>query len=160
VIAAHQARRIPITTSADLRTLAGVMTVTSHPSVGVLEAANWRRWTAEDQEGVEGDEVWVSREAQIELGAKLIGPVFIGPGCHVASQATLGPGVILGRDVQIGADLTLCQTVVLDGLIIDGGMDIRESLVHARGIANFAWQVVVPAHALGSLLTAGSDTID
>ncbi len=151
VAARSDVQQISALGGADLRTLGGVIAMTLQPIMGVLEPASWRQYSAE-QDGVQG-EVWVSRQAQVDPGVQLIGPVYIGPGCHISSNAVLGPGVILGRNVRVGADMALSQSVVLDGVCLDGGLDIKESLVHERGIANFAWQVVVPAQALGSLLT-------
>jgi hypothetical protein len=123
--------------------------MTCQPSVGVLEAANWRQLPADDR--VTG-EVWISREAQIEPGVRLAGPVFIGAGCHVASQASLGPGVVLGRNVRIAKDAVLTRSIVLDGVAVGQGLEINESLVHASGVASLTWGAIVPAEALGSLL--------
>jgi N-acetylglucosaminyldiphosphoundecaprenol N-acetyl-beta-D-mannosaminyltransferase len=150
----HHAERKTVAGGADLRTLGGIMTMTDHPSLGVLEPANWHRYPASTGDAAQAaeTEIWVSREAQVESGVQLTGPVYIGPGCHVASNAVLGPGVVLGRNVRIGSDMALSRAVVLDGVALDGGLDIREALVHERGIASFAWQVIVPSQALGNLL--------
>lgn len=67
-------------------------------------------------------------------------------------SATLGPGVILGHHVRVGEDVSMSHSVVLDGVAVGGGLEIRECLVHASGIANLAWGAIVPAEALGSLL--------
>ena len=74
----------------------------------------------------------VSPLAHVAAGAKLIGPVSIGPGCWVMDGAQVGPHVTLTRDVVVHANTAVSDTLVFEKTYVGSGLDIHQALVSAN----------------------------
>jgi hypothetical protein len=99
------------------------------------------------QEGVviRGSEVspgvFVARGAVIEDGARLVAPVYLGPGSHVAAGAEVGPGAILdeGAVVERGAVVryarVAARTIVGAGVVVERALADRDRILAHRGLS-------------------------
>ncbi|GAC1686401.1 MAG: hypothetical protein NVS9B3_04820 [Gemmatimonadaceae bacterium] len=75
----------------------------------------------------------VDATSVIAPSARLIGPVRVGPGAHIADNVLIvGPSVI-ARGARLGKGVVLAQCLVLPGAVVDPGATIRHRVVAARG---------------------------
>ncbi len=58
--------------------------------------------------------IGVSSEAVVEPGAQLLGPVIVGPRCHLAAGSVLRGPVILGEEVYVGRYSEVKASIVMD----------------------------------------------
>jgi len=73
-------------------------------------AAGDRQHLVGDGRGLIG----VSPDAIVEPGAQLLGPVIVGPRCHLAAGSVLRGPVILGEEVYVGRYSEVKASVVMD----------------------------------------------
>ena len=66
---------------------------------------------------------WVHDQAQVEAGATLEPPFYIGPRCRVAAGASVGAGAVLTADVSIATGARVADSVLWEGTRI--GRDAR-----------------------------------
>lgn len=62
-----------------------------------------------------GDRLLIDPRARVHPEAKLTAPAWIGPGCEVAREAELGPGVLLEGPSRVARGARLRETLVLAG---------------------------------------------
>jgi NDP-sugar pyrophosphorylase family protein len=97
----------------------------------------------------------VHRSAQVEAGAELAAPFYVGPGCRVAAGARIGPDAVLTANVSVEAGARVADSVVWDGGRIGEGAEVRGALLASR--------VHVGARALvgpGAVLGEGTTITD
>lgn len=94
--------------------------------------------------------VWVADGAVVAPGARLVGPVAIGARAVVANGAHLGPGTVVGSDCGIGPGASVRRSVLWDGVVVDGGTRIVDSIV--------GYGVRLAKSDLSNALIAGSDS--
>ncbi|NRA35001.1 MAG: hypothetical protein HRU17_16865 [Polyangiaceae bacterium] len=86
--------------------------------------------------------VWVAASAVVAEGAELVSPVFVGPDCYVAADATVGPGVVLE-----------------ERSVVQARCDVRDCVLLARTIlapAQRVWGFVLGADSLTRLRPAAA----
>jgi mannose-1-phosphate guanylyltransferase len=73
--------------------------------------------------------VWISANAKVEPEARICGPTVIMDGAHISSGAVvLGP-VILGKNVTVGADSVVVNSVLWDGAQVGSNCQIRRCVL-------------------------------
>ena len=72
---------------------------------------------------------WIEGQAEIDPKAELQGPFYIGPGCHVAAGARVGPDAVLVADVRLAGGAAVQDSVVWRGAEIGAGARVSGSLV-------------------------------
>jgi NDP-sugar pyrophosphorylase family protein len=71
---------------------------------------------------------WVHARAEVDPGAGLEGPFYVGPGCRVAAGARLGPDVVLTSGVAVQAGALVRDSVLWEGAevgeaaVVDGAL--------------------------------------
>jgi mannose-1-phosphate guanylyltransferase len=75
---------------------------------------------------------WVHPRAHVDPGAELEGPFYIGPGCHVAAGAHVGPDAVLCRDVRVAAGVWVRDSVLWAGCHLGEFSDVDGSLLGAN----------------------------
>jgi mannose-1-phosphate guanylyltransferase len=68
-----------------------------------------------DLHGQRGPHGWIHPQARVSNTARLVGPVYLGPGVAVGDEALVGPDAVLVSDVVIGAGAVVADSVLWDG---------------------------------------------
>ncbi|MEJ6006969.1 WecB/TagA/CpsF family glycosyltransferase [Paucibacter sp. AS339] len=89
-----------------------------HPTHSVPAAWLRKRWGA------------MSPLAQVDPGATLIGPVLIGPGCVVEAGATVGPHVVLSRDVLVSRGTRIERSLLLPQTYVGADLDLADVIAN------------------------------
>ncbi|HQD39674.1 MAG TPA: NDP-sugar synthase [Bacillota bacterium] len=76
-----------------------------------------------------GSGIWVHPTAIVEPLAVLNAPCFIGPNCHIASRAELGPMVVLGENVTVEKGSIIRDSVLWDGASVGKGTRLEQVIV-------------------------------
>lgn len=74
-------------------------------------------------------EARIHTTAQVELDARLIGPVLIGPGCKVKRNALIVGPTSLGTDSQVGESATVSRSAVWSSCRIGAGAIVDDCVV-------------------------------
>ena len=74
---------------------------------------------------------WIDPKARIEAGAKLEGPFYLGPGCHVATDAMVGPDVVLVADARVHFGARVRDSVLWRGCEIGSAASVDGALLGA-----------------------------
>ncbi|MCS3744734.1 hypothetical protein FHY18_000264 [Xanthomonas arboricola] len=76
----------------------------------------------------------VSPHAHVDTAVRLMGNVYIGPGCNLAAGATIGPGSWLDRQVIVEQNVRLGACVTLQaGVLLGHDVEIGQSSTLGRG---------------------------
>jgi carbonic anhydrase/acetyltransferase-like protein (isoleucine patch superfamily) len=96
--------------------------VLSHrtPTVG---GANVSQITVHAAERAPG--VWIARGAHVEAGARVVGPVFVGPDAYVCRGAQIGPATVLKRRAVVERSATVAGSIVAEEVIVGEGLELR-----------------------------------
>ncbi|MCZ0754617.1 sugar phosphate nucleotidyltransferase [Anoxybacillus sp. J5B_2022] len=73
--------------------------------------------------------VWVGADVQIEDGAVIIGPAFIGDGACIRKNVKIEPYTVIGANVQIGEHTSVKRSVIWDRVYIGRYCELRGSLL-------------------------------
>jgi mannose-1-phosphate guanylyltransferase / phosphomannomutase len=73
--------------------------------------------------------VWVGRNVEIEEGANIVGPVFIGDGAVIRKNATVGPYSVVGAHVQICEDVSVKRSILWDHVYVGKDSRLRGSII-------------------------------
>ena len=87
------------------------------------------------------DVVRMGQNVDLGAGVQLLPPVLLGDGCHIAERAIVGPGTILGAGVSVGKDASLTDSIVLDGVRIEAGMQLTKTLVGKKAMLHLTGSV-------------------
>ena len=79
-------------------------------------------------DGTPRDGGWIHPSARVEVDAILCSPFYIGPGCTIASGATVGPNAVLVRDVSVGRSAAVLETVAWEGNVIEASARVEGCL--------------------------------
>lgn len=72
---------------------------------------------------------WAGKDVHIAESARICGPVLVEAGAKIEADAViLGPGII-GKNVRIGQNTVVCQSIIWDNAVIGRGCHLRRSLV-------------------------------
>jgi NDP-sugar pyrophosphorylase family protein len=80
-------------------------------------------------EAVPANGGWLHAQAEVETGAELEGPFYIGPGCHVAAGARVGPDAVLTSGVRVGPSARVRDCVLWEGTEVGEGSDVQGALL-------------------------------
>jgi NDP-sugar pyrophosphorylase family protein len=107
-----------------------------------------------DIEGRRTAEGWIHPGAKVAPGARLVGPVYLGPGAKVESEATIGPGAVLVADVLVRAGARVEHSVLWAGSTVGAGSRVWRALLGPG--------VTIGPHAVvrGSILGEGTAVSD
>ncbi|MBA7665674.1 UTP--glucose-1-phosphate uridylyltransferase [subsurface metagenome] len=73
--------------------------------------------------------VWMAANSRVDPGARIYGPVAIMDGVHISEGALIFGPTILGRDVSIGKDSIVVNSVLWDGAQVGPNCEIQQCLV-------------------------------
>jgi len=59
-------------------------------------------------------------------------PSIIGKNCKIDESASIGPNVSIGDDTIISSDVVIENSIIMSGCIIDGGLNIKNSIISAN----------------------------
>jgi mannose-1-phosphate guanylyltransferase len=85
-----------------------------------------------DLDGERAQGGWVHPAAAVEAGAELEGPFYIGPRCHVAAGAHVGPEATLTSAVRVAAGASVRDSVVWEGAEVARSASVEGSLLASR----------------------------
>ena len=91
---------------------------------------------------------WVEGLDEIDAGATLEGPFYVGPGCRIAAGARLGPDVALVGSVRVGEGASVRDSVLWSGVEIGAGARVEGALL-GRGVRVGTNAVVSKGAVLG-----------
>jgi NDP-sugar pyrophosphorylase family protein len=92
---------------------------------------------------------WIHPEAEVDPGAELAGPFYVGPGTRVAAGARLGPDASLGPDVVVETDATVRDSVLWSRCHVAAGAHVEGALL-AEGVRIGERASVRPGARLGA----------
>ena len=79
--------------------------------------------------GDDSQAVWIAANAKVEPEARICGPTVVMNGAHISSGAVvLGPA-ILGKNVTVGADSVVVNSVLWDGAQVGSNCQIRRCVL-------------------------------
>jgi mannose-1-phosphate guanylyltransferase len=70
--------------------------------------------------------------AEVDPGAHLLAPFYVGPGCRVEAGATLGPGAVLVADVTLARGARVTDSVLWSGCVVEGDAQVEGALLGAK----------------------------
>lgn len=70
---------------------------------------------------------------QIDTTARLVGPLALGPGVHIGSDAVVGPRAVVGAGARIGAGARVVDSVVWPGAAIAAGAELQAAVAFRSG---------------------------
>lgn len=79
-----------------------------------------------------GDNIWVSKNAEISDSAYIRGPAIIGKRCEIRHNAYIRGGVIIGNDTVIGNSTELKNCILFDGVAVPHYNYIGDSILGYR----------------------------
>ena len=65
-------------------------------------------------------------------GPSIVSPVFIGPNCHIAPDAKVGPYVVLGNGCRVENKAVIENSVLWDGVTVRENCSVMESILGTR----------------------------
>jgi len=100
---------------------------------------------------------WVHPDADVQPGAQLEGPFYIGPRCSIAGEAVIGPDAVLVEDVAVAArarvtgsvlwrGATIAESGRVDGALLGAGVRVGSHATVGAG-AVLGEGAVVPDHS-------------
>ncbi len=75
------------------------------------------------------DGACVHRTASIDSGARLVGPVMVGPGTEIAAGSFVVGPAVLGRNCLLGAETMVSRSVLWDGCVLGRRSQVDLSLL-------------------------------
>lgn len=91
-----------------------------------------RRRFRVDLEGQPREGGWIHRDAQVDPGAELEGPFYVGPGCRVAAGARIGPDAVLTAGVHVAMGAWVRDSVAWEGSELAESASVYGALLAAR----------------------------
>jgi mannose-1-phosphate guanylyltransferase len=107
-------------------------------------------------------EHYLGVDGAVRAEGRIVPPAIVAAGCTIAQDAQVGPLVVLGPDVTIGAGARVERAVVLDGATVGAGCEVSDAVLAPR--AELADGVIVRGGAMigedvrvaeGNVLAAG-----
>jgi mannose-1-phosphate guanylyltransferase len=82
-----------------------------------------------DLDGQRGPEGWIHPQARVALEARLVGPVYLGPGVVIEGDAVVGPDAVLVSDVVVAAGASVADSVLWAGGRVGAGSRVEGALL-------------------------------
>jgi mannose-1-phosphate guanylyltransferase / phosphomannomutase len=76
-----------------------------------------------------GEGVWLGEGADVDPGARIVGPAIIGDNCRIETGAHIGEYTVLGSDVVVKHDAFLQRSVIHDHVYVGPGARLRGCIV-------------------------------
>jgi mannose-1-phosphate guanylyltransferase/phosphomannomutase len=76
-----------------------------------------------------GEGVWLGEGADVDPGARIVGPAIIGDNCRIEAGAHIGEYTVLGSDVVVKHDAFIQRAVIHDHVYVGPGARLRGSVV-------------------------------
>ena len=95
-----------------------------------------------------GDGGSVHKDARVSPAARLSGPFYIGPGCVVEDEASIGAGAVLVKGVRVARAARVADSVVWEGSTLGPQSSVDGALLASR-VAIGAFASVGPGAVLG-----------
>jgi len=73
--------------------------------------------------------VWMAANSRVDPGARIFGPTVIMDGAHISDGAVIFGPSILGRDVYVGKDTVVINSVLWDGAQLGPNCEIQRCLI-------------------------------
>jgi NDP-sugar pyrophosphorylase family protein len=80
-------------------------------------------------DGARRDGGWVHPGAEVQAGAGLEPPFYVGPRCRVAAGAVVGPDAVLVEDVEVAAGARVSESVLWPGSRVGEGAQLSGALL-------------------------------
>jgi mannose-1-phosphate guanylyltransferase / phosphomannomutase len=116
--------------------LLGLVTEGYWEDVGTIEAYHRAHQDVLDgRVGIEvpgfqvGEGVWLGEGADVDPGARIVGPAIIGDNCRIETGAHIGEYTVLGSDVVVKHDAFLQRSVIHDHVYVGPGARLRGCIV-------------------------------
>lgn len=77
--------------------------------------------------------VWVEAGAAIDPKARLIPPVLIGKGSHIAAEAVVGPHSVIGDRARVGKGARLERCILFDNVTVGDGVRLNNCIIGSNG---------------------------
>ena len=74
----------------------------------------------------------IDKSTNIESGSSVITPSIIGKNCKIDKSAQIGPNASIGDNTIISSDVVIENSIIMSDCEIDGGLNIRDSIVSAN----------------------------
>ncbi len=103
-----------------------------------------------DLDGERGPAGWIHPRATVSREARLVGPVYLGPGVVVAAGTVIGPDAVLVDDVLVGPGASVSESVLWAGCRVDAEARVGHSLL-GPGV-----RVLANARLRGAVLGEGT----
>lgn len=94
----------------------------------------------------------VAPSARVADGVRLIAPVEVGENTRIAAGSRLGPNVVVGEGSRIEGETVIRDTLIADGVHIQGPAEVRQAIVTPHGLLHTAYDVWLASEATGDLL--------
>ena len=72
---------------------------------------------------------WVHATAEVDAGAELEGPFYVGPGSRIAAGARVGPDAVLTSGVRMAPGARVGDSVLWEGTEVGEGTDVQGALL-------------------------------
>jgi mannose-1-phosphate guanylyltransferase len=77
-------------------------------------------------------EHYLGVDEAVRAEGRIVPPAIVAAGCTIAQDAQVGPLVVLGPDVTIGAGARVERSVVLDGATVGAGCEVTDAVLAPR----------------------------
>ena len=74
----------------------------------------------------------IDKSTNIELDNCVIKPSIIGKNCKIGKGAKIGPNASIGNNTTISSNVSIENSIIMSNCIIDGGLNIRDSIISAN----------------------------
>lgn len=99
-----------------------------------LSNAQWLDADKAYRKDIPTGDVWLSKDADVDSGAHLCGPVVVMDGARVSSGAViLGPAV-LGSNATVGKDSVVISSVLWEAACVGPGCQVRQCVIDRHGV--------------------------
>jgi hypothetical protein len=89
--------------------------------------------------------IWIGNGSNVDPGAHLIAPVYIGNYVRIAAGVTVGPDVIVGDGCLIDQDSVIQFSLVVPDTYVGAKLEINGAIVSAFGLVNIRLDAIAPA---------------
>ena len=73
--------------------------------------------------------LWQGTGVQIERDVKMYGPIVLNDGAHIGERTVIFGPAVIGRDVRVGKDSLVAESVLWDGAAVGRNCEIQHSVV-------------------------------
>jgi len=82
----------------------------------------------------------MSPDASVDPQSSIVGPVLVGPGCMIDSEAQIGPGCVLSHDVLVARGAVIRATLILPNTYVSGSVTLDRVIVQGNSVQDLKWK--------------------